>query len=47
MIDLMVVFLLQTIVLPLLFLWGLVVGGKSLVSSLGERAGGRTTPSRD
>jgi hypothetical protein len=47
MIDLMVVFLLQTIVLPLLFLWGLVVGGRSLVSSLGDRAGGRTTPSRD
>lgn len=44
-IDLIVIFLLQTIILPLLFLWGLIIVGRSLVSSLGERAGGRATPS--
>jgi hypothetical protein len=44
-IDLIVIFLLQTIILPLLFLWGLIIAGRSLVSSLGERAGGRATPS--
>jgi hypothetical protein len=44
-IDLIIIFLLQTIILPLLFLWGLITAGRSLVSSLGERAGGRATPS--
>jgi hypothetical protein len=42
MIDLMVVFLLQTLVLPLLFLWGLAVAGRSVISSFSVRPGSTT-----
>ena len=40
MIDLMVVFLLQTVVLPLLLLWGLAVAGRGVILSFSARPGG-------
>jgi hypothetical protein len=45
MINLMVVFLLQTVVLPLLFLLGIVVAGRSLMSTSDARPGSATVSS--
>ena len=44
MIDLMVVFLLQTVVVPLVFLWVIVAAGRSVVSPKGVRHGNGTSP---